>query len=424
MLKLKSSFLLFGCMFLSMLASHAGDTTKVKTRLTDEGGLALPGGFSSIIVTKDLGRARHIVVASNGDIFVKLDKLKAGKGIYRLHDSNGDGKADDITGFGNYIGTGIAIKNGYLYASSNNDVFRYKLDEATGKVDEASEQRIITGLWNRRQHESKSLALDNAGNIYVNIGAPSNACQVKDRTKGSPGMDPCPILDSAGGIWQFKVDQLNQSYAEGIRYATGLRNVVGLDWNTAVNDLYVVQHGRDMLYQFYPEMFDEKAGAENPAEELFRIKKGSDCGWPYCYFDNDKQAKLLNPEYGGDRNKVGRCEDKVKSIVQFPGHLAPNALLFYTGSKFPEKYRNGAFIAFHGSWNRSPLPQAGFFVVFVPFKDGLPSGKWEVFADGFAGANIDRATYRPCGLAQAPDGSLYVSDDNNGTVWKISYNSK
>ncbi|HTL06673.1 MAG TPA: PQQ-dependent sugar dehydrogenase, partial [Chitinophagaceae bacterium] len=236
--------------------------------------------------------------------------------------------------------------------------------------------------------------------------------------------DPCPILDSAGGIWQFKADQLNQSYATGVRYATGLRNVVGLDWNNEVNDLYVMQHGRDMLFQFYPEMFDQKAGAENPAEEMFRIKKGADCGWPYCYFDNDKKAKLLNPEYGGDRSKVGRCEDKTKSVMQFPGHLAPNGLLFYTGNKFPAKYKNGAFIAFHGSWNRSPEPQAGYYVVFVPFKDGQPSGEWEVFANGFAGANINRAAYKPCGLAQDKNGDLYVSDDNNGTIWKITYTGK
>ena len=416
----KSLIILLSAIFFSTLTATANDTTKLK-KAADEGGLVLPAGFSSMKVATGLGRARHIVVAANGDVFVKLDKLKDGKGIYRLHDSNGDGKADEVTGFGNFIGTGIAIKNGYLYASSNNDVFRYKLDEQTGKVDEASMQKIVTGLWNKRQHESKSIALDNEGNIYVNIGAPSNVCQEQDRAKGSGGKDPCPILDSAGGIWQFRADKLNQSYAEGTRYATGLRNVVGLDWNTEVNDLYVMQHGRDMLYQFYPEMFDEKAGAENPAEEMFRVKKGADCGWPYCYYDNDKKAKLLNPEYGGDRTKVGRCEDKVKSVVQFPGHLGPNALLFYTGSKFPEKYRNGAFIAFHGSWNRSPLPQAGYFVVFVPFKNGMPSGEWEVFANGFAGENINRATYRPCGLAQAPDGSLYVSEDNNGTVWKISY---
>jgi glucose/arabinose dehydrogenase len=248
---------------------------------------------------------------------------------------------------------------------------------------------------------------------------------VQDRAKGSPGQDPCPILEKAGGIWQFKADKTNQSYEEGTRYATGLRNVMGLDWNTEVNELYAMQHGRDQLFQNFPELFTQKEGAENPAEELFRLQKGADCGWPYCYYDNDKQQKLLCPEYGGDRTKADRCADKTKSIVQFPGHLAPNALLFYTGNQFPAKYKNGAFIAFHGSWNRAPEPQAGFFVVFVPFKDGMPSGKWEVFADGFSGftpgAPTGKAKYRPCGLAQGPDGSLLISDDSNGTIWKVNY---
>jgi glucose/arabinose dehydrogenase len=412
------------------LTATAGDTTRVAhtapAHTNADVVLTLPGGFKSVTVASNIGQARHLVVAANGDIFVKLNKVKDGKGILRLHDANGDGKADDISGFGNYAGTGITIKNGYLYASSNSEVFRYKFDEKTGKADVASQQKIITGLI-EGQHNAKSIVLDNNGNIYVNIGAPSNVCQVADRVKGSPGQDPCPLLPTAGGIWQFRADKLNQSYSQGVHYATGLRNVVGLDWNTEVNDLYVMQHGRDQLFQDYPELFDQKAGAENPAEELFRIKKGADCGWPYCYFDNDKQQKLLNPEYGGDRSKVGPCEGKVHSLVQFPGHLAPNGLLFYTGKQFPEKYRNGAFIAFHGSWNRAPEPQAGYFVVFVPFKNGLPSGKWEVFANGFAGpafATSQRAVTRPCGLAQGPDGALYVSDDNNGTIWKIAYAGK
>lgn len=416
--------LIIGCTFFCAAAASAADSTAVKKKLPADAAITLPAGFTVVKTVADLGRARHLVVASNGDVFVKLDKLKDGKGIYRLRDTNGDGKADQVTGFGNFTGTGIAIKNGYLYASTNQDVYRYKLDEKTGKLDEASVQKIVTGLWNHHEHEAKAIALDNDGNLYVNIGAPSNCCQVQDRVKGSPSQDPCPILDSAGGIWQFKADKLNQSYGDGVRYATGLRNVVGLCWNTEVNDLYVMQHGRDQLFQFFPDLFDQKAGAENPAEEMFRVKKGADCGWPYCYYDNDKKAKLLNPEYGGDRSKAGRCEEKTKSIVQFPGHLAPDGLLFYTGSRFPAKYKNGAFIAFHGSWNRAPEPQAGYFVVFVPFKDGMPSGKWEVFANGFAGANINRATYRPCGLAQSPDGSIYVSDDNNGSVWKISYAGK
>lgn len=406
--------------FAGAVQAHAADSTHTKKPAPDVT-IKVPQGFSAVKVAADLGRARHLVVAANGDVFVKLDKLKDGKGIIRLHDANHDGIPEQSTGLGDFPGTGIAIKNGYLYASTNTDVYRYKINEQTGVVDESSKQRIVTGLWNHHEHEAKAITLDNAGNLYVNIGAPSNCCQVEDRKAGSPSMDPCPILDSAGGIWQFKADKTDQSYGQGKRYATGLRNVVGLFWNTEVNDLYVMQHGRDQLFQFFPQLFDQKAGAENPAEEMFRVKEGSDCGWPYCYYDNDKKAKLLNPEYGGDRNKVGRCAAKVKSIVQFPGHLAPNGLLFYTGSKFPEKYKNGAFIAFHGSWNRAPEPQAGYFVVFVPFKNGEPTGKWEVFADGFAGANINRATYRPCGLAQAPDGSIYVSDDNNGSIWKIAY---
>jgi glucose/arabinose dehydrogenase len=418
----KRSLIAAGCFFLATMSSYAGDTTKVLVPQPDEA-LTVPKGFSINTVASNLGRTRHVAVNTNGDIFVKLERLKEGKGIYRLHDTNGDGKPDEITGFGNYVGTGITIKNGYLYAASNKEVFRYKLN-SDGSVDTASQQKIVTGLVDRGQHNSKSIVLDNSGNIYVNIGAPSNDCQVKDREKGSPGQDPCPILETAGGIWQFKADKLNQTYADGVRYATGLRNVVGLDWNSQSNDLYVLQHGRDMLFQFYPEMFNQQEGAENPAEELFRVKKGDDCGWPYCYFDMNKKQKLLNPEYGGDRNKAGRCEEKVKSIVQFPGHMAPNGLLFYTGNAFPEKYKNGAFIAFHGSWNRSPEPQAGYFVVFVPMKNGMPSGKWEVFADGFAGANINRAEYRPCGLAQAPDGSIYVTDDNKGMVWKIAYTGK
>ncbi len=385
--------------------------------------IKMPEGFTYSIFADSLGRARHLVVSEKGDVFVKLEKLKNGNGIYQLKDQNGDGVADSYKGFGNYTGTGIGINNGFLYASSDEGVYRYKM--TNNEVDDVNAaEKVVTGLVNKNQHASKSITFDKQGNIYVNIGAPSNACQVQDRRKGSPGMMPCPILDSAGGIWKFKNDVPLQSYNNGTKYATGLRNVVGLDWNKEVNDLYVMQHGRDMLFQFYPDLFTQQEGAVNPAEEMFRLKQGSDAGWPYCYFDNGKKQKLLNPEYGGDRNKIDICADKTKSIIQFPGHMAPNALLFYTGTMFPAKYKNGAFIAFHGSWNRSPEPQEGYFLVFVPFKDGMPSGDWEIFADGFAGDKKQpgAATYRPTGLAQGPDGSLYVSDDQKGRIWKISYN--
>ena len=125
--------------------------------------------------------------------------------------------------------------------------------------------------------------------------------------------------------------------------------------------------------------------------------------------------------------KTDRCEGMEQPIVAFPAHLAPNALLFYTGNMFPPKYRNGAFIAFHGSWNRSPEKQEGYYVAFVPFKEGKPSGPWEIFANGFAGVEAvmspRQAKHRPCGLAQGPDGSLYISDDVKGTIYKIVYKS-
>ena len=401
------------------VAVFSFSTALKKNNAIADPSIKLPDGFTASVYTTNAGRARHMAINANGDVFVKLERLKGGKGIVRLRDTNKDGIADDSVFFGNYAGTGIIIKNGYLYASSDEDVYRYKLS-ANGDVSNPdAPEKIITGLFRKgNHHSSKSLALDNAGNIYVNIGAPSNIC--KDEAN-SPAPNPCPLLEKSGGIWQFKADKLNQTQADGVRYATGLRNVVGLDWNNEVNELYVTQHGRDLLFQNFPQYYDQKAGAENPAEEMFRIKKGGDYGWPYCYYDNDKQKKLLNPEYGGDRAKQDVCAGKEQSIAQFPGHLAPNALLFYTGSQFPERYKNGAFIAFHGSWNRSPEPQAGYFVVFLPFKNGMPTGKWEVFADGFAGENVNRATYRPCGLAQAPDGSLFVSDDAKGNIWKVSY---
>ncbi|MGI4806154.1 MAG: PQQ-dependent sugar dehydrogenase [Janthinobacterium lividum] len=395
-------------------------------KAADESGLKLPAGFSALIVADNLGQARHIAVTSSGDVYVKLNRPKNGKGILMLHDKNGDGKADDITGFGTYGGTGMAIKNSYLYASSDENVYRYKLDNQQHVIDGAKPEEIVKGLLSRHEHESKSVTLDNAGNIYVNVGAYSNSCQEHDRQKGSMGMKPCPILDSAGGIWQFKADKPNQTYGTGTHYAMGLRNVVGLDWNQQDNQLFVMQHGRDQLHDIFPDLYTTEQSAVLPAECMYAIKKGDDAGWPYLYYDEFQKKKILMPEYGGDGKKEGAAK-AISPVIAFPGHLAPNGLLFYTGNQFPAKYKNGAFIAFHGSWNRAPEPQAGYFVVFVPFENGKPaSDKWEVFADNFSGGadktKSGRADHRPCGLAQGPDGSIYVSDDSKGTIYKISYN--
>lgn len=165
--------------------------------------IQLPPGFSSITVVEELGPNRHLAVNANGDIFVKMRELKNGKGIMQLRDINGDGRADSIRGFGHFKGTGIAIQDNYLFASSNADIFRYTLDPNGNVVNPDAPDKIVFGLLNDESHNSKAFTLDDAGNLFVNIGAPSNSCQESDRMKGSMGMDPCPLLSLSAGIWKF-----------------------------------------------------------------------------------------------------------------------------------------------------------------------------------------------------------------------------
>jgi glucose/arabinose dehydrogenase len=397
-------------------------TPSQKAETPDNTGLTMPSGFSARVLIDSIGKARHLAVTKQGDIFVKLEDPIDGKAIVVLKE-DGNGATVKAT-FGEFGGTGAYIKDQYLYVSSNTSVYRFWLNEAGEVVDPANPEVIVSGLMDKDQHASKSLVLDNDGNLYVNIGAPSNSCQEKDRQEGSRGMMPCPILDSAGGIWRFRADKANQTFKDGVRYATGLRNVVGLDWNQELNKLFVMQHGRDQLNTIFPAMYTAQQSAELPAECMFAITEGDHCGWPFTYYDPVGKKKILAPEYGGDGKKEGGPEYK-DPVAAYPAHMAPNGLLFYTGDQFPARYKNGAFIAFHGSWNRAPEPQKGFFVVFQPFKDGKPDGEWEIFADGFSGSSANTASgsaaHRPCGLAQGPDGSLYVSDDKGGSIYKISY---
>jgi glucose/arabinose dehydrogenase len=379
--------------------------------------LTLQPGFEANIIADNLGSTRHIVVTPQNDIYVKLSSAKGGKGVLFLH-QNGD-KAEVASGFGNYGGTGIYLKNGYLYATSNYAIYRYKVNDKNEVINPDQPETVVSGLVNHRMHDSKSIVLDNDGNVYVNVGAYSNICSEYD-----PQKKGCPILDSAGGIWEFKADKLNQKQSDGVHYAIGLRNVVGLDWNQQDNQLFVMQHGRDALHDLFPNLYTVHQSALLPAECMYALKQGDNAGWPYLYYDWQTHKKMMGPEYGGDGKKEADSK-YLEPVAAYPGHYAPDGLLFYTGNQFPEKYKNGAFIAFHGSWNRAPEPQAGYCVVFQPFKDGKPYGDWEVFADGFSGSKSlkqpNDAIHRPCGLAQGPDGSLYVTDDVKGAIYKITY---
>ncbi|MDH3710790.1 MAG: PQQ-dependent sugar dehydrogenase, partial [Cyclobacteriaceae bacterium] len=323
----------------------------------DDGGLELPENFISTVVIDSTHRnARHLAVNENGDIYLKM-RSETIPGVLALRDTDGDAKADESVAFGNFKGTGIGIHNGYLYASSHEEVFRYKLMENSLLPDTTAEL-VVTGFPEQNEHADKSITFDNSGHIYVNVGAPSNACMENHRTAGSAGMDPCPQRERQASIWRFDANTLGQTQEQdGHQYCKGVRNCVAITWNSATNSLYAAQHGRDQLSMFWPEMFDDKQNAELPAEEFIQISDGDDFGWPFCYYDQLQNVKILAPEYGGDGKQVGRCAEKKDPIMAFPGHMAPNDLLFYQGSLFPEKYRNGAFIAFHGSWNRAPEPQ-------------------------------------------------------------------
>ncbi|MFC5412071.1 c-type cytochrome [Larkinella bovis] len=412
-------------------------TNLLPVRTAENGGLFLPDGFEATVVVDSLpGRARHIAVNDNGDIYVKARFARdKGESVIALRDTNGDGRADIIRRFGGQereraYGTAMRIYNGYLYFSSELVVYRYKL--TPGKlVPEGPEEIVMTDDHAHGMHEhiAKPIAFDNQGNMYVPFGAASNACQERNRIPSSPGMDPCGMLTDHGGIWRFDANKLGQTQKDGYRFATGLRSIVALDWNPADQTLYTVQHGRDDFLMLWAGLYSPWESAVLPSEEFLRVKDGMDAGWPYYYYDQEKKKKLLNPEYGGDGKKAGKGADYEQPIIGFPAHWAPNDLLFYQGTNakngFPAHYKDGAFIAFHGSTNRAPYPQAGYFIGFVPAKNGVPASDWEVFADGFAGVdpvvNVSDALYRPMGLAMGPDGSLYVAETEKGKIWKVTY---
>jgi glucose/arabinose dehydrogenase len=395
----------------------------------DNGGLYLPEDFEAVVVVDSLkGRARHLTVNSNGDIYVKLRFPDSLGGNAALRDTDNDGKADIVQTFDDYLdrssyGTEMKIHNGYLYFSAVTRIFRQKL--TSDLVPDTELELILSETQRPGQHATKPLAFDNQGNMYTIFGAPSDACQVDDRSPMSPGIFPCPLLEHRAGIWKFDANKKGQFQKDGVRFATGLRSVVGLQWNDQDNNLYAVVHGRDYLHNTWPREFTRWQGAVLPSEVFLRLKEGDDAGWPYHYYDQIKEGYYLNPEYGGDGEKQGEVSQLTQPVVGFPGHFAPNDLLFYKGDQFPDRYKNGAFIAFHGSTSSSPYPQAGYFVGFVPMENGIPTGPWEVFADGFAGrdniANTSDAKYRPMGLALGPEGSLYVSDSKMGKIWRIMF---
>jgi glucose/arabinose dehydrogenase len=401
----------------------------------------LPEGFSATVFHPGLGAARHVAVRDNGDVFTvrpfrqafKMIGQEASYGtLIAMRDTDGDGSADIVQEFGpSTVTTEVRIHNGYLYFGTNLEVFRIELDD--NLVPAGVAEPIAGGFPMLQSHADKTFAIDPDGFIYVNSGVPSNTCEAKRMSPRSPGIDPCPQLERSGGIWKFPGDKRFQDQArDGERYVTGTRNILAMAWNPWADKLFFVMHGRDSVGMLWKNLFpgnDKEMNAELPAEEFHMAAAGDDFGWPYTYYDPLLNKRVLAPEYGGDGKMPPPPErgEFQEPLIGFPAHWAPMDLLFHSGKNVPEKYAQGAFIVFHGSWNRMPLEQQGYNVVFVPMRDGEITGDWEIFVDGLKGVapgeklmNPGKTAYRPVGIAEGPDGELYLTEDKHGRVWKIS----
>lgn len=402
--------------------------------------LTLPTGFCATAFAESLGHARHLVVASNGDVYVTIEgtqpapekQMSGAEGkpapkasFVALRDTNQDGRADVVKRVGTLGNTGIGLANGYLYVDEGAQIVRYQRSDSA-LVPEGKREVVVSGIPMNGGHRSRNFAIGSDGGLYYNVGSKTNSCQQKDRDNESPGVDPCTELETRAGIWKADATKTDQKYSPQARYATGIRNGMGIAIGPD-GKLYATQHGRDQLHDNWPKVFPTtQYQAQNPGEELLQVNQGDDFAWPYCYYSVDLKKLVDAPEYGGDGTKADRCTSKKGPIAVYPGHWAPMSLLFYHGTAFPERYRNGAFIAFHGSWNRAPEPQAGYRVVFQPMTGGAASGEYETFANGFAGVpdsllQPGTAKHRPTGLAEAPNGALYVSDDMGGRIYRITF---
>jgi glucose/arabinose dehydrogenase len=372
--------------------------------------IKLPEGFCATVVTDAAGRARHIAVRSNGDLFVaRLGGRRDSGGITAIRGST-------LERFGSSPTHGLALaSDSTLYASTAGEILRFRF-RGDSLAPRKAVDTIVAGLPSGAI-PMHSIALDGRGGILVSIPALTAGCAQKR---------PCPDLATTAGIWRFDTGKRNQTLQDGHRLATGLRSPTALAVSPRDTMVYAVSHGPDSLHERFPH-FDAYLAASRPADEMVRVASvRADYGWPYCYYDVIAGTRVQSPEYGGDGRAVGSCDRLIRPVMAFPAHWEPMAMVFSSGAKLPAKYKDGAFVAFHGSSHRDPLPEDGYGVAYVPFKNGIATMDFEMFADGFAGEmkSPSGARSRPAGLAQGADGSLYVSDDKGGRVWRITFTGK
>jgi len=385
-------------------------------------GLVLPAGFHASVVADGLKGARHLAFRDRDTLYIST----RGKdnGIIALHLDAGR-KADRSEHFGSVNGgTGIRFWQGRLYASTPTTVYRFQFsgDEL---VPSAAPEVVVDGMPGVGS-PNRPLALDGKGNLFVTVTGVGNICT--DAAAPKVGLKPCPQLNGRAGIWRFDAGRTGQKFSDGEQMVTGLRDMDALDWR-AGDGLYGVMHGRGGTHQTWPELVSE-TDEENVAEEMYKVSKGSDWGWPYSYYDGVRNVRLVAPEYGGDNKTAAQADLYSRPAALLPGHSSPLDMVFYSGTQFPRSYRGGAFVAFHGGQGPDNAKgHPGYNITFLPFDRRSKAGTPVVFADGFAGPTpgdrtVGKAKYRPVGATVSPDGALYVADSEKGRIWRIYYDGE
>ena len=337
--------------------------------------IKLPPGFHITVYTDQTPDARSLALGDDGTVYVGTQEDK----VYAVRDTNHDGKADSVHTIASKLNSpnGVAILHGDLFIAEINRIVRLK--DISAHLDGPPKPEVVfDGYPEDKHHGWKYLRVGPDGKLYAAVGAPCNSCISDKEIYAS-----LTRLDPDGTNFEI--------------FAHGIRNTVGFDWNPQTGELFFTDNGRDML------------GDDVPPEELNSAPKaGMHFGYPYCH-----AGDIADPEFG----KLKDCSTFTPPTWKFPAHVTPLGLRFYRGKQFPPGYQGQLFVAQHGSWNRSK-PQ-GYRVALVKFKDGKPVAD-EVFADGWLQANGD-VLGRPVDILELADGSLLVSDDLQGAIYRITY---
>lgn len=342
--------------------------------------LAVPAGFTASVFASGVTSGRLMAVAPDGVLFVA--RMSRGD-VVALPDRDRDGKADsvDVVLAGLTRPHSVAFNGGYLYIATNPAVLRARY--ANGKV-EAPAQKFVDLPVSTTSHWTRTIGFGPDGKLYVSIGSSCNLCEEDD-----PRRTTIMVYNADG--------------SGGRPYARGLRNAIGFDWDPGTGVLWA------------DDMSEDGHGEEKPADEINRVEDGKHYGWPYFIDNNEPNPKLTAPK--GSLNAAAATPP----ALALRPHLSPIDLRFYTGSQFPAAYRGAMFVALHGSSPNARKERIGYKVVRVVFKDGKPTGV-EDFVTGWL--KDGQVLGRPAGLVTGADGALYISDDNKGFVYRVSYDGK